>query len=168
MDLVEEQTKIPLRSGYGMTETTGVLCVSVYGITKPASVGTLVANMSAKLVDGELFVKGPNIMKGYLQNSKANKETFTDDGWMKTGDVCRIDEDGNVFVVDRIKEVSISCTVAQHGLNTQWHMYSAYQVQGLPGDNFTPQNTSLILTGITIRHRWHLQVSLGQRRNIQP
>ena len=61
--------------------------------------------MSAKLVDGELLVKGPNIMKGYLRNPKANAQTFTADGWLRTGDICRFDEDGDIFVIDRIKEV---------------------------------------------------------------
>jgi long-subunit acyl-CoA synthetase (AMP-forming) len=90
-----------------MTEAGGVISVCPITTSKRGSVGPLMANMSAKLVDGELLIKGPNIMKGYLRNPKANRETFTDDGWMKTGDICRIDEDGDIFIIDRIKEVSL-------------------------------------------------------------
>jgi len=75
---------------------------------KRGCVGKLLPNMSGKLVDGELWVKGPNIMKGYLRNPNADAETFTKDGWMKTGDVCVFDEDGDMFIVDRVKEVSFA------------------------------------------------------------
>jgi len=88
-----------------MTETTCVICSTPLDNAKKGTVGILVPNMKAKFVNGELFVKGPNIMKGYLRNPKANAETFTNDGWMRTGDICRIDEDGDMFVVDRIKEL---------------------------------------------------------------
>jgi 4-coumarate--CoA ligase len=90
-----------------MTETTCCIGISTLDAYKPGSVGKLIPNLSAKLVDGELFIKGPNIMKGYLRNPRADKETFTDDGWMRTGDVCRFDEDGDMYVVDRVKEVSM-------------------------------------------------------------
>jgi long-subunit acyl-CoA synthetase (AMP-forming) len=105
IDSVEKRTKIPVRAGYGMTETTCLISVAPLLVTKQGSVGNLLPNMSGKLVDGELFVKGPNIMKGYLRNPKADTETFTDDGWMRTGDVCRFDEDGALFIIDRVKEV---------------------------------------------------------------
>ena len=94
-----------------MTETTCVISVATLDITKPGSVGKLIPNMSAKLVDGELFIKGPNIMKGYLRNPVADRDTFTDDGWMRTGDVCRFDEN-DIFVVDRVKEVSMAYKLA--------------------------------------------------------
>jgi len=88
-----------------MTETTCIICSTPRNNSKRGTVGQLLPNMSAKLVDGELLVKGPNVMKGYLRNPKANAETFTGDGWMRTGDICQIDEDGDIFIVDRIKEV---------------------------------------------------------------
>lgn len=105
IDAVEKRTKIPIREGYGMTETTGVICVTRRDNSKRGTVGKLIPNMSAKLEDGELLVKGPNVMKGYLRNKNANKETFTEDGWMRTGDICWFDEDEDIFVVDRKKEV---------------------------------------------------------------
>lgn len=57
---------------------------------------------------GEIQLKGPNITPGYYQNEKATRDAFTDDGWLRTGDVGRRDEDGYVFIVDRIKDMYIS------------------------------------------------------------
>jgi len=103
--LVEKRTNIPMLGGYGMTETTCIISATIKGNLKRGTVGKLMPNMSAKLIDGELLVKGPNIMKGYLRNPPADKAIFTADGWMRTGDICRIDEDGDLFVVDRAKEL---------------------------------------------------------------
>jgi 4-coumarate--CoA ligase len=107
IETVETRTKIPIRGGYGMTETTCIISSTTLHMVKRGSVGQLLPNMTAKLVDGELWVKGPNIMKGYLRNPKADAETFTKDGWLKTGDICIFDEDEDMFVVDRVKEVSL-------------------------------------------------------------
>jgi len=116
VDLVEKRTNIPILGGYGMTETTCIISVTIEGNQKRGTVGKLLPNMSAKLIDGELLVKGPNIMKGYLRNPAADKAIFTADGWMRTGDICRIDEDGDLFVIDRVKEVrSRHLTLLLHG-----------------------------------------------------
>lgn len=77
----------------------------------------LVPSFCAKVVDietgkglpayreGELWLKSPNIMKGYLGNVEATTATIDSDGWLRTGDLCYFDEDGYVFIVDRIKEL---------------------------------------------------------------
>jgi 4-coumarate--CoA ligase len=54
---------------------------------------------------GELWARGPNLMKGYWRNPKATKDTMTPDGWLKTGDIAYIDDRGIVFIVDRMKEL---------------------------------------------------------------
>jgi long-subunit acyl-CoA synthetase (AMP-forming) len=55
--------------------------------------------------EGEILIRGPNIMKGYLNNPKANAETFTTDGWLRTGDIGKMAQDGHCYVVDRLKEL---------------------------------------------------------------
>lgn len=55
--------------------------------------------------EGEIVIRGPNIMKGYLNNPTANAETFTADGWLKTGDIGKLAKDGHFYVVDRLKEL---------------------------------------------------------------
>jgi acyl-CoA synthetase (AMP-forming)/AMP-acid ligase II len=89
--------------GYGMTETA----VAISGPdrrrpTPPGSVGKPMAGTEVKLVDGELWVRGPQVMAGYLN---APAEELRADGWLRTGDLARIDADGNLFIVDRIKEL---------------------------------------------------------------
>ena len=80
------------------------------------AVGTLLPNQTAKYVSpedkelpigetGELWVKGPNVFKGYHNNPEATKNALTDDGYFKTGDVGYQDEDGNFYITDRVKEL---------------------------------------------------------------
>lgn len=90
-----------------MTETTCVISIALRSNTKQGTVGKLVPGVSAKLVDGELLVRGPNVMKGYHHNPKADTESFTSDGWLRTGDICYFDQDDDMFVIDRVKEVRL-------------------------------------------------------------
>ena len=52
---------------------------------------------------GEIWIRSPNVMKGYWRNEKATRETMTEDGWLKTGDICYVDEQGFFYIVDRKK-----------------------------------------------------------------
>ncbi|OMO85474.1 AMP-dependent synthetase/ligase [Corchorus olitorius] len=116
---LEKFPKVHIRQGYALTETTGS-GASMYSPEegrKYGTVGLLSPNLEAKIVDpdtgvalvvnqtGELWVRGPSIMKGYLNNPEATASTINSEGWLKTGDLCYIDEDGFVFVVDRLKEL---------------------------------------------------------------
>ena len=103
--------------GYGMTELSPVSHLSPQGDVKAGSSGVAAPNVACRIVDsetgrdaepgaeGELWVKGPNVMQGYLNNDAATAATIVEDGWLRTGDICRIDEDGHMFVVDRLKEL---------------------------------------------------------------
>ncbi|HWL43084.1 MAG TPA: AMP-binding protein [Ilumatobacter sp.] len=106
-------------TGYGLTETHGIITAnSAYAYTtKPASCGRVVPVLDAKLVDeagddlapgpevlGELCVRGPVVIKGYLNRPEATAEAIRE-GWFRTGDIARIDEDGFVFLVDRAKDM---------------------------------------------------------------
>ena len=61
--------------------------------------------MSPRESRGEIWIRGPQVMKGYLNNPQATAETLLEDGWLRTGDIARIDENGFTFIVDRLKEL---------------------------------------------------------------
>ncbi|KAM0042610.1 putative AMP-dependent synthetase/ligase, AMP-binding, AMP-binding enzyme domain, ANL [Helianthus debilis subsp. tardiflorus] len=112
--------RVELKPGYGLTESCGA---ASYFVTaeeakaRSAASGALLPSFCAKVVDpvtkmamgpygeGELWLKGPAVMKGYLGNEVATSETIDSDGWLRTGDLCYFDEDGYLFIVDRIKEL---------------------------------------------------------------
>jgi 4-coumarate--CoA ligase len=103
--------------GYGMTEMSPVSHAVMSGQDKPGTVGVTVANTEVRIVDpatgedqgvgaeGELWVRGPQVMKGYLNNPEATASTIDEDGWLHTGDIATIDSDGYVAIVDRLKEL---------------------------------------------------------------
>ncbi|KAH1121496.1 hypothetical protein J1N35_004656 [Gossypium stocksii] len=116
---MEKFPSIDIRQGYAMTESTGIgaSVQTPEECLKFGSVGLLSPNLEAKIVDpttgtalkvnqkGELWLRGPSIMKGYLNNAEATAATLDSQGWLKTGDLCYIDDDGYVYVVDRLKEL---------------------------------------------------------------
>jgi acyl-CoA synthetase (AMP-forming)/AMP-acid ligase II len=116
----EARIGAPIRQGYGMTELSPVSHKSRLARVKetpPGSVGALIPNTEARLVDpetgedvaeneqGEIWVRGPQVMRGYLNNPEATAETIDPDGWLHTGDVAEVDADGHFEIVDRLKEL---------------------------------------------------------------
>ena len=103
--------------GYGMTELSPVSHATPPGMFKAGSSGVTVSNTESRIVDpdtgedqpfgerGELWVRGPQVMKGYLNNPEATAATLDSDGWLHTGDVAIIDEDHHMTIVDRVKEL---------------------------------------------------------------
>ena len=105
--------------GYGLTETSPVVCANPHGDhSRLGTVGLPVPGTVVKVIDdegnalplgerGELCVKGPQVMKGYWQRPDATAEVLDEEGWLKTGDIAVIDEDGFVSIVDRKKDLII-------------------------------------------------------------
>ena len=103
--------------GYGMTELSPVSHLTTFGDFRPGTSGITAPNTECRLVDpatgedqgvdsrGELWVRGPQVMTGYLNNEEATRHTIDDDGWLHTGDIAVIDEHGHVSIVDRVKEL---------------------------------------------------------------
>jgi acyl-CoA synthetase (AMP-forming)/AMP-acid ligase II len=108
-----------MEQGYGLTETSP----TTHWVTdepawhKPGSIGPPLPNTECRVVDvstgedaadgepGELLIRGPQVMKGYLNNPQATARTIDPDGWLHTGDVARVEPDGSTRIVDRLKEL---------------------------------------------------------------
>lgn len=103
--------------GYGMTELSPVSHVSPFGKGKPGASGVAISNTESRIVnpetledmpegeDGELWVRGPQVMAGYLNNPEATARTIVEGGWLRTGDIAHFDEDGYLYITDRLKEL---------------------------------------------------------------
>lgn len=108
---------VPVRQGYGLSEAAPGVCSQRSEVwDKPVGAsGRLVPSMSAKIEsngkevpsgsEGEICLKGPNIFKGYYNDSKATAQCFDSEGWYHTGDVGRVDERGNIYITDRLKDL---------------------------------------------------------------
>lgn len=116
-DAASERLDCTVIQGYGMTETSPVTHLSPLERNKPGTIGVLLPNTEGRIVDldsgeeiesgdrGELCVRGPQIMKGYLNNAEATDAMIDDDGWLATGDIAVVDDEGYFTIVDRVKEL---------------------------------------------------------------
>ncbi len=109
---------VPLTEGYGLTEATAIVSVNLPQKSRPGSIGVPLENLRVEIrdddgrgltanKDGEIWVKGPNVMKGYYNLPRETAEALTPDGWLKTGDYGRLDEQGFLWITGRKKELII-------------------------------------------------------------
>ncbi|MEA2453232.1 MAG: hypothetical protein QOG04_1942 [Actinomycetota bacterium] len=118
-DSAQARVSAVVMQGYGLTETSPVTHMNPDepGKGRAGSIGFLIPNTEAKIVDpetgdeldangtGEVWIRGPQVMKGYLNNPEATAHTIDDEGWLHTGDIGYVDDDGYTFLVDRLKEL---------------------------------------------------------------
>ncbi|MBQ4299500.1 MAG: acyl--CoA ligase [Bacteroidales bacterium] len=93
--------------GYGLTETANLTSANADAITHPTSIGKIYPEQQTKVVDGELWVKGDNVFSGYYKDPEKTAEAFSEDGWFRTGDLVRFDEEGFLYITGRIKNLII-------------------------------------------------------------
>ena len=100
---------VPLYEGWGMSETAGIGTVNMPGTNRVGAIGKTVPGVELRIApDGEIQVRGPNVFGGYLNKPDKTAEAFTEDGWMRTGDVGRIDNEGFVTITGRMKDIIIT------------------------------------------------------------
>jgi hypothetical protein len=102
-----EEFGIAIAQGYGMTECSPRICTGVKGCPKPTSVGRRVPGCEIRIVDGEICVKSKSVMQGYYKNPEETAKAMTEDGWLKTGDLGYVDDDGYVYITGRKKNLII-------------------------------------------------------------
>ena len=119
VDEFKKKFGAPIAEGYGLSEASPAVFLTTHGQERQGSCGKLLAGTEVRLVDedgkdvaqgevGEVLVRGGQVMLGYWNNPKATAEALDADGWLHTGDVGKVDEDGYYYIVNRIKEMIIS------------------------------------------------------------
>ncbi|HEV3225968.1 MAG TPA: long-chain fatty acid--CoA ligase [Acidimicrobiales bacterium] len=114
----EQRFGVTVSEGYGLTEASPVVTTAAGAAAKPGSIGTPLPGVRLRLVDGEgedvlvgdageLWVQGPNVFAGYWNDAAATATVMTSDGWLRTGDIGVVDDDGALFLVDRAKDLII-------------------------------------------------------------
>jgi long-chain acyl-CoA synthetase len=97
---------VPVFQGYGLTETSPVVSANYPGTNKVGTVGKPITNVHVRIAeDGEILVQGRCVMKGYYERPDATKAVISDDGWLSTGDIGRLDDQGYLYVTDRKKDL---------------------------------------------------------------
>jgi long-chain acyl-CoA synthetase len=115
---IEQRFGVTISEGYGLTEASPVVTTAAGRASKPGSIGGPLPGVRVRLVDadgddvligdaGELWVSGPNVFAGYWNDPAATANALTPDGWLRTGDIAVVDDDGSVFLVDRAKDLII-------------------------------------------------------------
>jgi long-chain acyl-CoA synthetase len=101
---------VPLREGWGMTETTGGGTVNPRKAPRPGSIGVPGPGLEMRIAEGtnEILLRGTNVIRGYLNQPEKTAEAIDAEGWLHTGDVGRVDDDGYFYITDRMKDIIIT------------------------------------------------------------
>jgi long-chain acyl-CoA synthetase len=115
---LESRFGVQVREGYGLTEASPAVTTSLGIAPRYGSIGVALPGVDIRLVDtdgsdvltddaGEIWVRGPNVFKGYWDDPEATARALTSDGWLRTGDIAVVDDDGYLYLVDRAKDLVI-------------------------------------------------------------
>ncbi|MEJ2640094.1 MAG: AMP-binding protein [Desulfosarcinaceae bacterium] len=156
----KDRTGLAIHEGYGMTEAAPTVAFNHRVRHVVGSVGTAVAGVEIQIRDmdgarvdqgqpGEVCVRGPNIMKGYLANPEATREAFWHDGWFRTGDIGVLDANGYLYIVDRLKDMIITGGENVYSLEVEDVLYKHPDVQecaiiGVPDQEWGEKVTAYI------------------------
>jgi long-chain acyl-CoA synthetase len=141
---------IPLHQVYGLSETTGVVSIS----DRADTVGLPLPSAEVRLAgDGELLVRGPLVMTGYRNRPEATAEAIDIDGWLHTGDIARIDDDGQLRIIDRKKELIINAAgknMSPANIEARLKESGGLISQACVIGNGRPYNVALILPDLAL------------------
>ena len=157
----EERFGAPVVEGYGLTETSAVGTFNpIVGVRKVGSVGCPVPRMEVRVVDldgrevaagvdGEICLRGPAVMAGYWNRPEATAEVLDADGWFRTGDIGRVDEDGYLFIIDRMKDLILHGGYNVYPREVEEVLYEIPGVReaaviGTPDETYGQQVTAVI------------------------
>jgi len=157
----KETTGLTIHEGYGMTETASAVTFNHYYRHLIGSIGTTVPGVEVQIRDlngnplppnkeGEICIKGHNVMKGYLNNPETTKETFWEDGWLRSGDIGYSDENGYIYIVDRLKDMIITGGENVYPKEVEEAIYKRQEVQecaviGLPDKEWGEKVVAVIV-----------------------
>jgi long-chain acyl-CoA synthetase len=155
---------IPIGELWGMSETCGLGTINPPDRIKLGTVGPPTPGIEIKLdEDGEVLIKAACVMPGYRNLPEKNEETFTDDGWLRTGDIGQLDEDGYLMIVDRKKELIINAAGKNMSpANIESHLKTASPLigQACAIGNGRPYNVALIVLDPDFAPVWASQNGL--------
>jgi long-chain acyl-CoA synthetase len=140
---------IPLREGWGMTETTAGGTVSPRRAIRPGSIGVPGPGLEMRIapVTYEILLRGPNVIKGYLNQPEKTAETIDAEGWLHTGDVGRVDDDGFFYITDRMKDIIITAG-GKNVTPSEWEnelKFSPYVTDAVVIGDKRPYLTALVM-----------------------
>jgi long-chain acyl-CoA synthetase len=157
----EERFGAPVVEGYGLTETSAVGTFNpIVGVRKQGSAGCATPRMEVRIidldgqevpagVDGEICLRGPAIMAGYWNRPEATAEVLDAEGWFRTGDIGRLDEDGYLFIIDRMKDLILHGGYNVYPREVEEVLYEIPGVReaaviGTPDEKYGQQVTAVI------------------------
>jgi long-chain acyl-CoA synthetase len=158
----KERTGLGIYEGYGMTEAAPCVTFNHRYRHVVGSVGTEVAGVEVQIRDiesggpvengkeGEICARGPNIMKGYLDNPEGTREAFWEGGWLRTGDIGTVDGDGYLYIVDRLKDMIITGGENVYSREVEEVLYGRPEIQecaviGLPDEEWGERVAAFIV-----------------------
>jgi long-chain acyl-CoA synthetase len=146
---------IPLLEVYGLSETTGVISLSTVHDSRPGAAGLPLDSFEVRLADDdELLVRGPLVMAGYRNRPQATAEAIDADGWLHTGDIARIDADGQLQIVGRMKELIINSSgknMSPNNIEAHLKESGALIAEACVVGNGRPYNVALIVPAAELR-----------------
>ena len=160
---------IPLYQGYGLTESSPVICANAPGANKVGSCGQHFEHTEVKIdKNNELFARGPGIMKRYHNNPKSTQETIDSEGWLRTGDLATMDDEGYINITGRSKELSKTSTGEYIETHYIEHllMVSGWFDHVLIVGNNRPFVTALLMTDATTVNEFAKKYSFEDTKKV--